>query len=313
MRLGYACINNALAENDICVNRSIIKKTFLQKGIGYASEIALKNIADFAKVIDWNIKHRIDFYRMSSDMFPWMSEYELEQLPDISKIKTILARIGEKAKEHNLRLTFHPGPFNVLASPNDTVVDKTLKELRQHGEIMDMIQLPRSPFAKINIHIGGAYGDKTASLERFVTNYRRLADTARLRLTVENDDKANMFSVRELLSVHERTGIPIVFDFLHHKFCMGDLTEEEALEIALDTWGDITPVVHFSSSKRKFEDKASLETAHADFIYEPVKKYGRHFDIMLEAKAKEAALEKYRNTFVSKRVQDSIAMPMSPR
>lgn len=306
MRLGYACINNTLAADDICVNRSIIKRTFTEKGLKYASELALKNVADFAKVIDWNIKHGIHFYRMSSDMFPWMSEYELQQLPDIEKINSILVRVGEKVKAENHRLTYHPGPFNVLASPNEAVVTKTLKELRQHGEIMDMLNLRRSPFAKINIHIGGAYGEKNASLDRFIRNFERLPETASARLTIENDDKLNMFSVRELLYVHERTGIPIVFDYLHHKFCTGDLVEEEALEAALETWKKEIPVVHFSSSREKYEDKKSPETAHADYIYEPVKRYGHDFDIMFEAKAKEQALFRYCDTFIPKKITSLI-------
>ncbi len=300
--LGYACINNTLAEQEIVVNRSMIKKTFLAKGIEQASVTALKNITDFFKVVQWNIENDITFYRMSSDMFPWMSEYQLDDLPDINHIRRQLTRIGTLVREHHHRLTFHPGPFNVLASPNDLVVQKTIKELRQHGEIMDMLGLPRTPFAKINIHVGGAYGDKNAALDRFISNFKKLPDTARLRLTVENDDKANMFSIKDLMRLHNATGIPIVFDYLHHEFCTGDLSEEEAFSLAVSTWPKgVTPVVHFSSAKKKYEDKKAVEAAHADFVYSPVKTYGQSVDIMLEAKAKEAAVLKYRKDFSSLR------------
>jgi UV DNA damage endonuclease len=299
MRLGYACINNTLAENEIKVNRSLMKRTFQAKGIAHASGIALKNVSDLRKVIDWNIQHNMSLYRMSSDMFPWMSEYEFSDLPDIAAISKILNNIGKKVTENNLRLTFHPGPFNVLATQNKDVLTKTLKELRQHGEIMDMIGLPLSPFAKINIHIGGAYGDKTSALDRFITHYALLPETAKKRITIENDDKANMFSVRDLLRVNEQTGIPIVFDYLHHQFCTGGMTEEEALLHALGTWPEgITPIVHYSSSKKKYEDKTTVETAHADFIYQYLKRYGKKFDVMLEAKAKEKAVLKYREQYI---------------
>jgi UV DNA damage endonuclease len=294
MRIGYACINTTLAERDIVVNRSIIKKTFQTKGIAYASQLALKNIQDFAKVIDWNIKNGILLYRMSSDMFPWMSEYEITDLPDFEKIKLILNAAGRKAAVASLRLTFHPGPFNVLASNNDLVVSKTIKELRQHAEIMDLIGLPLSPFAKINIHVGGAYGDKPSALERFAENFQKLPDNVKSRLTIENDDKANMFSVSDLGYLHLQTRMPIVFDYLHHKFCNGNLTEEEAFLAALETWPiDVTPVVHFSSSKKAFEDKSAVEAAHADFVYQHIPTYGKQVDIMLEAKAKELAIIKY--------------------
>lgn len=296
--LGYACINNSLASDDIIVNRGLMKKTFQAKGIEHASQIALQNVTALSKIIQWNIDHEIRLYRMSSDMFPWMSEYEFNDLPDIASIKAVLAKIGKLVKAHNQRLTFHPGPFNVLASPNPSVVEKTIKELRQHGEIMDMLDLPRTPSAKINIHIGGAYGNKEAAMERFIHNFRLLPDTARLRLTVENDDKANMFSVRDLMTVHNATGIPVVFDYLHHQFCTGELSEEEAFHLATSTWPKgIIPIVHFSSAKKQFEDPKAVEAAHADFIYTQVNCYGKVVDVMLEAKAKEAAVAKYQHDF----------------
>jgi UV DNA damage endonuclease len=278
----------------------MVKRTFATKGISYASELALKNVIDLERVIDWNIHNGMLFYRMSSDMFPWMSEYELEDLPDFQHIALILKRIGEKAYRHKLRLTYHPGAFNVLATNNETVLNKTIKELRQHGEIMDMIGLPRSPYAKINIHIGGAYGDKVSAIQRFVKNVSLLPITASNRLTVENDDKANMFSVSDLTEVYQATGIPIVFDYHHHQFCTGGLTEEEAIVMAISTWPkDIIPVVHYSSSKKIFEDAASPGPAHADYVYESINTYGLDVDIMLEAKAKEMAVLKFKKDYTS--------------
>lgn len=294
MRIGYACINTKLAEEKILVNRGMIKKTFMEKGISYASELALKNVKDLSRIVDWNIENNLLFYRMSSDMFPWMSEYELEDLPEIKSIKGILSDIGEKVKKFHLRLTYHPGPFNVLATHTEKVLKNTIKELRQHGEIMDMIDLPRTPFAKINIHVGGAYGDKKSAIQRFSENYHLLPDTARRRLTLENDDKVNMFSVKELLEIHEKTGVPVVFDYLHHKFCTGGWSEKEAMTRAIETWPEkIVPVVHFSSSKKRFEDAQASEAAHADFIYQLIDLYGKEVDVMIEAKAKEQAILRY--------------------
>lgn len=294
MRIGYACINMTLAEKKICVNRSMVRKTFLEKGIAYASELALKNVDDLEKIIDWNISERLLLYRLSSDMFPWMSEYELSDMPDFENIRCRLSAVAEKVRMHKLRLTFHPGPYNVLATNNPAVLVRTVKELRQHGEIMDLLELPRTPFAKINIHIGAAYGDRKSALTRFIKNFTLLPPTVSSRLTIENDDKANMFSVADLLTVHESTGVPIVFDYHHHLFRSGDLTTEEALELACETWPHgITPIVHFSSSRKRFEDPLSTDTAHADFIYEPINLFGHQADIMLEAKAKEQATLRY--------------------
>lgn len=294
MRYGYACINLTLAAEKIKVNRSMIKRIFMEKGIAYVSELALANFIDFEKVIDWNIKNKLLFYRMSSDMIPWMSEFEIPDLPDYEKIQKICARCGEKAVNNGLRLTFHPGPYNVLATNTELVLTKTIKELRQHAEIMDLLNLPFTPFAKINIHIGGAFGDKVSALARFADNYLRLPDNTRKRLTVENDDKVNMFSVQDLLWLHNQTNIPIVFDYFHHQFCTGGLGEQEALLAAIGTWpAGVTPAVHFSSPKKIFEDPAAIATAHADYIYKHVNRYGQQVDIIFEAKAKEAAVMKY--------------------
>jgi UV DNA damage endonuclease len=297
MRFGYPAINLTLAAEDIRVNRSIVKRVFLEKGISYASTVALANVTDLDKVIDWNIRNNIMFYRMSSEMVPWMSEYEISDLPDYEQIKNILAPCGEKAAKSGVRLTFHPGPFNVLATNTQTILINTIKELRQHGEIMDMLNLPVTPFAKINIHIGGAFGDKVSALARFAENYVRLPENTKKRLTVENDDKANMFNVKDLLWLHEQVDVPVVFDYFHHQFCTGGLSEQDAFNAAIETWPkDITPVVHFSSSRKKYEDVTSPPTSHADYIYEEINTYNKDVDIMLEAKAKEAAVKEYLQT-----------------
>jgi UV DNA damage endonuclease len=299
-----------LAEEKIQVNRSMIKKTFASKGINYASELALKNIIDLEKIIDWNIANQLFLYRMSSDMFPWMSEYEIQDLPDYQQIKDVLAKIGQKAKQHDVRLTYHPGPFNVLATNSDVVLRNTMKELRQHGEIMDLLYLPRSPFAKINIHVGAAYGDRQSAIQRFIKNYSLLPAEVSSRLTVENDDKPNMFCVTDLLGIHEATGIPVVFDYHHHQLCSGDLTTEEAMLLAHETWPvNIRPVVHFSSSRKRYEDPASSDASHADFIYEGINRFGIDVDIMLEAKAKEKATILFMQKFAFMNRFENVLMP----
>jgi UV DNA damage endonuclease len=294
MRYGYACINLTLAAENIRVNRSMIKRLFLEKGIAHASALALANFTDLEKVIDWNIQNGLELYRMSSDMIPWMSEYEITDLPDYMAIKEICDRCGKKIMRSNLRLTFHPGPFNVLATGSASVLQKTIKELKQHAEVMDMLGLPATPFAKINIHVGGAYGDKISALGRFAENYSLLPDNTRKRLSVENDDKASMYSVQDLLWLHQQTGIPVAFDYFHHSFCPGTLNEQEAFLAAVSTWPDeITPIVHFSSSKKIYENAGAGATAHADYLYGTVNTYTKDVDIMFEAKAKDIAVVKY--------------------
>jgi UV DNA damage endonuclease len=304
MNYGYACINMTLSDvpksKRITTNRTMIKRTFKEKGIKYASELALQNVLDLEKILKWNENNDIKFYRMSSDIFPWASEYEFVDLPDIRVIKRVLSRIGLYAVDNGHRLTFHPGPFCCLASPNDSVVEKTYKELNNHSRIFDMMGFFPSHYNKINIHVGGTYGDKEATAKRFIENFHRpggLEENTKKRFTLENDDKASMWSTKEIYEkIHHKTGIPIVFDYHHHRFCTGGLTEEEAVKLAARTWPPwITPVVHVSESKAlECGDPKIRKQAHSDFIQRPVNNHGQTHDIMLECKKKELALLRLR-------------------
>jgi len=281
----------------VTMNRSCIRRTFDDKGVDYISEITLKNAYDLETLLHWNEEHDIKFFRLSSDICPWASEFDMNTMKDIKEIKRVLARAGAYAQAHSHRLTSHPGQFNVLCSPKPNVVERSITDLTIHGTIFDWLGLPRSPYAKINIHLGGAYGDKEASMKRFCEAFQRLPDSVKTRLTVENDDKASMYSVKDLYhGVHEVIGIPIVFDYHHHKFCTGDLTERAALELAMSTWpNDVVPVVHYSESRAiEQEDPKLKPQAHSDYVYDYIDTYGNKVDVMVEAKAKELAVKKYK-------------------
>ena len=302
MNLGYACINMELnarkGEDRVTTNRSMIKKTFQEKGLDYASELIIQNVVDLNEIIDWNEQNNIKFFRMSSDVFPWASEYynDWDNVPNIDFIKMWLENAGLKAKEYGHRITSHPGPFNVLVSPNEQVVENTITDLTIHGDIFDMMGLSRTPYNKLNIHCNGVYGDKQSALDRFCKNFERLPESVQTRLTVENDDKASMYSVKELYDgIYKRINIPIVFDYHHHRFCDGGLSEQEALELAISTWpDDIVPVVHYSESKAEHQlDESIRPQAHSDLIKELPNTYGNKVDIMVEAKHKELSIKEF--------------------
>tara|TARA_B100001093_G_scaffold428385_1_gene423183 strand:- start:238 stop:1143 length:906 start_codon:yes stop_codon:yes gene_type:complete len=294
MNLGYACINMTLGgqKPKITTNRSMIKKTFIDKGIDYAGELSLLNSRDLCEIVKWNVENGINFFRISSDIFPWASEYNIEDLPQYQRIKTVLSSCGNYTRDNSVRLTSHPGPFNVLVSPREHVVQNTITDLTNHGKVFDLLGLDRTPYNKINIHCNGVYGDKQSALDRFCKNFELLPESVQTRLTVENDDKASMYSVKDLMYIHERIGIPIVFDYHHHKFCTGDMTEQEALELAISTWPKgITPVVHYSESKALHENNQKLKPqAHSDYINNLPSTYGNNVDIMVESKAKELSI-----------------------
>ena len=294
MDLGYACINMTLSAQKpkITTNRSMIKKTFKERGLEYAGELGLKNARDLFHILKWNNENGIKFFRLSSEFFPWASEYKFEDLPQFNRIKTLLEGCGNYAKKNGIRITSHPGPFNVLVSPRENVVQNTITDLEIHGRVFDLMGLSQTPYNKLNIHCNGVYGDKISAMDRFCENFKRLSPSVQSRLTVENDDKASMYSVKDLMYIHEKIGIPIVFDYHHHKFCTGGLNEEEALKLAVSTWSEgITPVVHYSESKSLHEENNKLKPqAHSDYINSVPNTYGMDVDIMVEAKAKELAI-----------------------
>lgn len=294
MNLGYACINMTLGSQKpkITTNRSMIKKTFNEKGIDYAGELALQNVRDLFTILQWNNRKGIKVFRMSSDILPWASEYGIENSPYYKRIETVLRACGNYATQNGIRITSHPGPFNVLVSPNEKVVQNTITDLEIHGKIFDMMGLSLTPYNKINIHCNGVYGDKISAMDRFCENFKRLSESVQKRLTVENDDKASMYSVKDLMYIHEKIGIPIVFDYHHHIFQTGDISEEQALSLAISTWPKgITPIVHYSESKALHEENTKLKPqAHSDYIKSLPNTYGLDVDIMVEAKAKELSI-----------------------
>ena len=274
----------------------MIKRTFQAKGLPYASELIIENLKDTLRVLDYNLQKEIYIYRLSSDSFPWMSEYEFSDLPKFNVINTYMKLIGKKVKENGMRVSYHPGPFNVLASENDAVVEKTIKELNKHAELLDLMELDQTTFYPINIHINTTKPTREEAAKRFVERFDLLSDSCKKRLTVENDDSPNQYSVKILYDlVHKEIGIPIVFDQHHFNYGPQDQTMEEALRLALSTWST-RPMTHMSSP-RVLEDTSSKQTAHADYIYEEIKTYGLDFDTEIEAKAKDLAVLKYRKQF----------------
>ena len=301
MNIGYCCIplgcNVGKSKKDhILVNRGMVRRTFDAKGLSYVSELIILNLKDTLKVLDYNLRNDIFIYRMSSDSFPWMSEYRFQDLPNFNSIQTHLKFIGDKIKSNNIRVSYHPGPFNVLASENPNVVIKTIDELNKHSELMDLMGLEQSTFYPINIHINTTQPTREDAAKRFCEGFSKLSDSCKKRLTIENDDKLSQYSVKMLYdNVYSVIGIPIVFDQHHFNYGTQDQTMEEALRLAHSTWSTRS-LTHMSSPKT-LEDVKGKQTAHADYIYEEIKTFGLDFDVEIEAKSKDLAVIKYRNQY----------------
>lgn len=243
------------------------------------------NLAGLAATLDYNRAIGVRFYRISSQLIPFAS-HPINTLEWWREEAETLATIGATIRADGVRCSMHPGQFTLLTSPDERVTANALADLAWHVRLLRSLGLGRE--AKIVIHGGGAYGDKAAAMRRFVARYRALPATWREHLVLENDER--VYSVADVLAIHDETGIPIVFDALHDAVLpsSGDL-----LPRVFATWQptDGPPEIHFSS-----QAPGKPPGAHADDV-DPVACAAflaaaspRPFDCMLECKRKDLAL-----------------------
>jgi UV DNA damage endonuclease len=266
------------------------RKTWESKGLPYASELTLQNFRDLREILAWNHEHDISFYRCTSELVPWHSQYDLEELPDYETIRDVAQECGQFVVDHDMRLTFHPDHWCKLASESEETVENSLRDLENHGEWLDLMDLERSPYYAINIHIGAHYGDKPATAERFRDAVERLSPAARERLTVENDDTDSCWSIPELVTaVADSLGVPITFDYHHHQFTDRGLSYRDAFEQAKATW-PVRPISHYSEPQRLHDGSDAKPQAHAEYVAGVPAWLAAESDVMLEAGAKERAV-----------------------
>lgn len=207
----------------------------------YIRSVYQNNISNLSKMLPIIRGNGIRLFRVSSSLFP-LADIVERALWDNDEMRDVLKRTGDYIKSAGMRVSTHPGQFCVLSSDSDRVVENANKELEMHAWLFDAMGLDASPFYAINIH--GGKSDRSSLL---VDRIKSLPDNVRKRLTLENDESA--YSVSDLLSVHEETGVPIVFDTHHHTFNEGSLSMEDAYGLSGLTWGDIKPLQHISNTE----------------------------------------------------------------
>jgi UV DNA damage endonuclease len=281
-RLGFAVKvmrQSGLRSNDM---RRWQSKPHLRVSIGY-----LHAIFDYLDEAD------IRMYRMASDLAPYVTRLDMpDQQRQVEDCAVELAELGGRARTLGLRLSLHPSQYIVLNSPEERVVDTAIRTYESHAAILDGMGLGAEH--KIITHVGGKYGDAENALARFAERYERLPENVRARLIVENDDR--LFGVEDVLWLHDRTGIPVVFDWLHHAALNpSGVSTLDAARRSVATWPTgQRPKLHFSTAARGVVPGKAAP--HADYIdaadFIPfVRALGdERVDIMLEAKMKDAAL-----------------------
>lgn len=298
MEIGYACINTELQKQGI-KNRTLITRTLEKKGWEYYNQLVLDNVRDLKKILEWNEAHQIRAFRVSADLFPQKHLVKsIRNLDRFPEIEAALREVGSYAVAHGHRISFHVDAYCIPASQKQQVVENSFHEINYLSEILDVMGVECSQKNKVNFHLGTFKPSKKEAVARFLNNVHLLSPSAWKRATIENDDNPNAFSVRDLYEmVYPHVKLPIVLDYFHHSLNTGGDTLEDVIEMVKETWGDIRPMTHYSSSAKLNENADKKNIAHADYIYEKIPSdFG---DVMIEAKAKEKAVLRYRNTLHS--------------
>tara|TARA_B000000477_G_scaffold123490_1_gene129094 strand:- start:471 stop:1424 length:954 start_codon:yes stop_codon:yes gene_type:complete len=299
IQLGLCCLNTILRGQKpfpVFASRKMIIRTVKEKGIEALKCKIIQNLKDVLTMMDWNEENGIKFFRLSSEMFPHKSNPRVEDY-DFDFALDLLRQIGEKSKKYNQRLTFHPGQYNVVGTPNQKAFQQTCRDLKYHADVLDLMGLDND--SVMVVHGGGMYGDKELTKERWCVQYQRLPENVKKRLVLECCEKS--FSVRDCLDVSNKIGIPVVFD-THHFECYKLLHPNENfadpsvyMPLVLDTWikKGVKPKFHVS------EQGSGRTGHHSDYIevipqylLDIPEKYGIDIDIMIEAKMKEQAIFK---------------------
>ncbi|MGC9554912.1 MAG: UV DNA damage repair endonuclease UvsE, partial [Thermoplasmatota archaeon] len=227
MRIGYPCINRTLG---CSANKTFRLKSFSGERLIETVENNLRCLRD---ILFFNVQHEIYFFRITSDLVPFAS-HKVNTFNWQDHLRDTFQELGEYVDEQDIRVSMHPDQFIVLNSPHEHVYRRSIAELMYHARVLNLMRMDAT--AKIQVHVGGVYDDKEASMERFAMRYKMLDDQIKKRLVVENDDVS--YTIEDCLQINEMTGIPIVFDYLHHQVKKSKGCLSEILRRVNATWKD---------------------------------------------------------------------------
>lgn len=280
MKLGYPCINRTLDGNAAGTFRlaSFTTERFLST--------VKSNLNCLERILQYNAEQGFEFFRISSDTIPFAT-HPVNTCDWLHEFNADLKRIGAFIKKHRMRISMHPDQFVLINTPSPDILRKSVADLTYHASFLDAMGLDTT--AKIQIHVGGVYGDKPAAMARFVAAYKELPSTIKRRLVIENDDR--LFSLRDCMEIHAAIGIPILFDNFHHECLNNGELLSAALVSSSKTWKAEDGILMVDYSE---QEPGARRGKHATSI-DP-KKFGDFLkaakvdmDIMLEIKDKEAS------------------------
>ncbi|KMN43036.1 MULTISPECIES: UV DNA damage repair endonuclease UvsE [Bacillus] len=292
MRFGY--VSHAMALWDCSPAKTMTftswKKLKKQEREDKLYNVTLQNLEHTIRILHYNIAHEIPLYRLSSSIVPLATHPEVE-FNYLQAFAPLWRKIGALIQEHNLRVSFHPNQFTLFTSDKPHITTNAITDMTYHYNVLDAIGIADSSY--INIHVGGAYGNKESAIGRFHENIKKLPSYIKEQMTLENDDKT--YTTSETLAICQKETIPFVFDYHHHIANLCGEPLEELLPAIFETWShtNVPPKVHISSPKSEKEFRAHADYIDLGFIkpfLHIAKKINHNFDIMIESKQKDLAL-----------------------
>lgn len=253
--------------------------------------ITERNLKNTLRNLHFNLANELPLYRFSSSIVPLATHDEVPW-DYITPFQSLYEEIGSLVRKHRIRTSFHPNQFTLFTSDKRHVTENAVKDMEYHYAMLQAMDLHEE--SHINIHVGGAYGDKEKATERFHENLKQLPGPIKQQMTLENDDKT--YTTSETLAICKREGIPMMFDYHHY---MANRTEEESLSDLLprffDTWShmEVPPKIHLSSPKNEKEYRSHADYVDLGYIrplLKELKALDQPVDFMIEAKAKDAAV-----------------------
>lgn len=294
MKIRFGFVANALGLWDASPSKSLTFARYSslpkQERMDKLIEVTAQNIQHTKRILYYNFAHEIELYRFSSSLVPLATHPEV-MWDFITPLKNEWKELGQLIVKGNIRASFHPNQFTLFSSPKEDVTLSSIKDMEFHYNMLDAMGIANQ--AIINIHIGGAYGDKNKTLNRFHHNFKRIPEKIKKIMTLENDDKT--YTIEETLMVCEREKVPMIFDYHHYMANKGGHDFSCLLERIFNTWKSANqpPKVHLSSPKSEKEYRSHADYVSLDFIRPfllAAKELNQDFDIMIEAKAKNLAM-----------------------
>jgi UV DNA damage endonuclease len=284
MRIGYPCINRTLAARQWRSDRTFRLASFSEARF---RDTVAQNLAGLREILRFNGARGLLFFRITSDLVPFAS-HPVCRLEWWRLFATELADLGRLIRAAGMRISMHPDQFTLLNAPDPEIVARSVAELRYHARVLDALGLDET--ARIQIHVGGAYGDKPAAMQRFTRAWAALEPAIRRRLVIENDDR--LYTLADYLVLHEETGVPVLFDFFHHRLHGAGEAPAAAARAAARTWPAAAGILMADYSSQKPGERPGRHAESidlADFAATLADTAPLDFDLMLEIKDKEAS------------------------